>query len=729
MGSTVVQRTGTGRPAGDRRDSPRVLVTRLPAPADPAAGAGSPAEVELPVASVVLDVPLAHLDRPFDYLVPPEMSVAAQPGVRVRVRFAGKAVAGYVVQRRVGSEHPGRLSPLAAVVSPEPVLAPDLLTVARHVADRCAGTLADVLRLAVPPRHARVEAELPPAPVATGVASDPERAADRPRAAGGPVPATPWERYAGGAALLRRLADAQAPRAAVAALPGDGPALVAAAVAATVSSGRGALVVVPDARDVAAFAAAATAVLGPGSVTELTAGLGPAPRYRAWLAVRRGSARVVVGTRAAAFAPVADLGLTVCWDDGDDLLAEPRAPYPHARDVLVRRSVDQDAALLLAGHVVSPEAAALARDGFLAVLAPDRPTTRAVVPRVVAAGADSELARDPAARAARIPALVLRTVRAALADGPVLVQVPRAGYLPVLACQECRHPATCEHCSGPLSVPGSGGVATCRWCGRPAARWRCPECGSTRFRSRRVGSARTAEELGRALPGVAVVQSAAGAADGVRATVPDRPALVVATPGAEPVAAGGYAAAVLLDGDTLLARPELAAGQEALRRWVNAAALVRTAGPDTPAGSVVVVADAGQRVVQALVRWDPVGAAEAELDDRVATALPPATVVVELVGAPADVADLLARAELPATALVLGPVPLPPGAGGGPGGGSAASGMGAPAGEADRQVRALVRDRRGRGAALTRALGAAQAARTARKQPHVRLRVDPVDLG
>ena len=707
-------------------------MTGLPAPAVPADRSCAdrpPADVELPVASVVLDVPLAHLDRPFDYLVPPELSAAAQPGVRVKARFAGKAVAGYVVARRAASDHPGRLSPLVAVVSPEPVLAPELLTVARHVADRCAGTLADVLRLAVPPRHARVEAEPVAAPGAGPVAA----AGTAPAAAeSGPDPASGrpvvWDRYPGGAAFLRRVAAGQAPRAAVAALPGDGPSLAAAAVAAAVSAGRGALVVVPDARDVAAFASAVSAVVGAGLVTELTAGLGPAPRYRAWLAVRRGSARVVVGTRAAAFAPVADLGLTVCWDDGDDLLAEPRAPYPHARDVLVRRSVDQDAALLLAGHVVTPEAAALGRDGFLAVLAPDRATTRALVPRVVAAGADTELARDPAARAARIPALVLRTVRAALAEGPVLVQVPRAGYLPVLACQECRHPATCEHCSGPLSVPGAAGTATCRWCGRPAAQWRCPECGSTRFRSRRVGSARTAEELGRALPGVAVVQSAADAADGVRATVPDRPALVVATPGAEPVAAAGYAAAVLLDGDALLARTELAAGQEALRRWVNAAALVRTAGPDRPAGSVVLVADAGQRVVQALVRWDPVGAAEAELDDRVATGLPPATVVVELVGAPTEVADLLARAELPDTALVLGPVPVPPAVPGPAGRPTAGPGAAGPDGP-DRQVRALVRDRRGRGGVLTRALAGAQAARTARRQPHVRLRVDPVDLG
>ncbi len=708
----------------------------VPDPLDVAGGG-----VVLPVASVVLDVPLEHLDRPFDYLVPPGMSAAAQVGVRVRVRFAGKAVGGYVVARGSASAHPGRLTPLGAVVSAEQVLTPEVLRLARYVADRCAGTLADVLRLAVPPRHARVEAETAPDVDAVTVPT--------------PVGAGPWEPYPGGAALLRRLRSGGHPRAAVAALPGAGPALVAAAVAATVAAGRGALVVVPDGRDVAAVSAGLTAVLGAGAVTELTADLGPAQRYRSWLAVLRGTARIVVGTRAAAFAPVADLGLVVCWDDGDDLHAEPRAPHPHTRDVLVRRSVD-GAALLLAGHVLTPEAIALARDGFLAVLAPDRAATRAVVPRVVVAGDDREMARDAAARAARLPALVLRTVRVALLTGPVLVQVPRAGYLPVLACERCRHLAACTHCAGPLAVPATGAVAACRWCGRPATAWTCPECGAHRFRSRRVGSVRTAEELGRALPGVAVVQSSAtrvagtpdaGAsggdqpghvgsgrrrraggeraggerAGGVRATVPDRPALVVATPGAEPVAEHGYAAAVLLDGDVLLARPELAAAQEALRRWANAAALVRAGG------TVVLVADAGNRTVQALVRWDPVGAADAELDDRVATALPPASVVVELVGAAADTADLVARAKLPDTADVLGPVPV--NASWSAGGSLPPGPLGADGVPAGGQVRLLVRDRRGHGAALTHALSGAQAARTARKLPHVRLRVDPVDLG
>ncbi|MFD1325057.1 primosomal protein N' family DNA-binding protein, partial [Micromonospora sonneratiae] len=106
-----------------------------------------------------MDVPLAHLDRLFDYLVPAEWAETAQPGTRVRVRFAGQLVDGWLLERAEASTHTGRLMYLERLVSPEPALTPEIARLARAIADRYAGSLADVLRLAVPPRHARVEKE------------------------------------------------------------------------------------------------------------------------------------------------------------------------------------------------------------------------------------------------------------------------------------------------------------------------------------------------------------------------------------------------------------------------------------------------------------------------------------------------------------------------------------------------------------------------------------------
>ena len=132
-----------------------------------AARGGKVAAESLPVARVAVDVSLPHLDRPFDYLVPEKLSAAAVPGCRVRVRFAGRLTGGYLLQRVDKSEHEGGLAFLERVVSPEPVLTAEMFGLARAVADRYGGTLADVLRLAIPPRHAATES----AAVGGGVAA------------------------------------------------------------------------------------------------------------------------------------------------------------------------------------------------------------------------------------------------------------------------------------------------------------------------------------------------------------------------------------------------------------------------------------------------------------------------------------------------------------------------------------------------------------------------------
>ena len=776
------------------------------APKRAARGAAGPRPAaSLSVAQVAVDVSLPHLDRPFEYLVPEALDGAAIPGCRVRVRFAGRLTGGFLLQRTAESEHQGRLGYLERVVSPEPVLTPEIAGLARAIADRYGGTVADVLRLAIPPRHAAAESGAPATPrtrppacgtaeigsadigaadigtadigagdmeagdvgartgdmkagdVGSGTgdiaagdigartgdreagdigagAVDSEAArgdigttagdiASGPAGADGhgppPAPGT-WSRYAAGASFLAALAAGRAPRAVWSALPGTSwPGEIATAAAATDSAGRGVVIVVPDARDLERVDDALTAQLGPAAHVILSASLGPAERYRRWLAAERGQVRVVAGTRSAMFAPVRDLGLVVLWDEGDDLLAEPRAPYPHAREVLALRAHRAGAAALIGGFARTAEAAQLITGGWARPLAADRATVRRWAPAVVTAGEDSELARDEAARSARLPGLALRTVRAALDRGPVLFQVPRSGYLAAVACERCHAQVRCR-CGGPAQLAGARAVPRCGWCGS-AVSPDCAQCGHGRLRALVTGATRTAEELGRAFPAVPVRTSGGSR---VLARVPASPAVVVATPGAEPYADGGYAAAILLDAWALLSRPSLRAAEETLRRWMNAAALVRP-GPDE--GSVVVVADASLPVVQALIRWDPATFADRELAERRELRFPPAARMAALSGPHSAVRALLDAAELPPGTEILGPVPV---AGGDPG--TSAGPAGDPAGplgqEAD-AVRFLVRAPRSGGTALAAVLHAGQAARTARKEPGtVRLELDPAEL-
>ncbi|MFT4165359.1 MAG: primosome assembly protein PriA, partial [Microlunatus sp.] len=327
----------------------------------------------LPVARVAVDVSLAHLDRPFDYRVAAADDELAVPGARVRVRFAGRLRDGFVLERLARSDSDRELSPIWKVISAEPVLTPEIATLVRAVADHCAGCFADVVRLAVPPRHAATEqadrVERPPLPdLGAGAVS----------ALAG---------YPSGPEFLTALGAGGRPRAYWQVIPsadptGDWADGLAVAARATADSGRSAVLVVPDQRDLARLRAACTRWLGRSGFVVLTSETGPAARYRAFLAAVRGDVRVVIGNRAAAYAPVRDLGLVGLWDDGDDLLAEPRAPYPHTRTVLALRAAQGRSAVLFAGYGRSCETEQWLQHGWLRALAAGRTQTRHTAPRL-----------------------------------------------------------------------------------------------------------------------------------------------------------------------------------------------------------------------------------------------------------------------------------------------------------------------------------------------------------
>lgn len=674
-----------------------------------------------PVARVRVDSTLPQVDRTFDYRVPAELSEDAVPGARVRVLFNGHELTGYIEERAATTDWTRTsLLPLKSVLSRVPSAAPEIFALAEALADRYASTVANVLRLAVPPRIAALDKKYAPllpgyesaylgdsAPVSTSDTPEiaepentaPEHAEYEPAAAsatssatassatdpyawlatpGAPAPfvldppalnpdapdaASVFSDYENGAEFIEDVAGGAATRAVMTVLPGHlehtWADVLATALATAAASGRGAIAVVPTAKNLDLLEAALAERLPADSFVRLSSDSTPHTRYHGFVKARLGRVPVVIGTRAAAYAPVANLGLVVCWDDGDSSLLEQRAPYCHARDVLLLRASAENTAALFAGFSMSSEAARLVRTRWASHVRAPRALVRDFSPRIFSTGSEFELARDPLAAMARIPHLAFEHARRALARGPVLVQVARSGYIPSFSCERCRMPARCGECSGPLSVASGSSVPSCSWCGRLAQQWRCSECGFTHWRYSAAGATRTAEELGRAFPNVPVISSAG---DHVRASVGPEPALVVATPGAEPVAFGGYAAALLLDADKMLRFDSLRAPEAALRRWLNAAALVRPAALE---GTVVTTASPSP-VEQALVRWDPAWFAREELEERAQTGLPPAVRTAAVTGAEADVRafmeEFLGSSALPERVReqlrIVGPVPL-----------------------------------------------------------------------
>ncbi|WP_029144252.1 hypothetical protein [Microbacterium luticocti] len=597
------------------------------------------------VGRVLVDSPLPQLDRLFDYAIGDDLADTAVPGVRVKVplRSAGRVVDGYLVEIGEADAADRPLSQIDAVVSPVPVLPHRLYTLARRVADRAAGSAGDILRLVVPKRMVRAEKAWLAAAAPEAAHIDAARASRADDVLG---------EYPG---LTDAVNDAR--RVALDAPPhpvrlsetdtvGAWALLLAAAAAHTLARGQSAVLVVPDHRDLDQVQRALAELVPETAVVRMDAEQSGPERYAAYLRVLADAPCVVIGKRSAVYAPAASLGLIAIWDDGDPLLSEPLSPGVHARDAALVRQELEPCALVFAGHTRTTDVQRLVEAGWVREV----PAARRRSPRVVLSAT-----REGEARGARVPSAAFAAAREALRTGPVLVQVARPGYAPTLVCAECRRPARCAVCGGPLRAARPGAVPQCSWCGRAAHGWTCG-CGSTRVRMASSGSERTADELGRAFPGTRVIL-----ADGEHpvAAVGAAPALVIATRGAEPIAVDGYRAVLLLDGDRMLQADDLRITESALRWWSNAAAL---AAPGAP---VHLVGVAGP-VARALATWTQPAYARAELAERAPLKMPPAVRVAVVEGTARQVQAALAAVHEAVPGLdadaVLGPVPVGDGA-------------------------------------------------------------------
>jgi primosomal protein N' (replication factor Y) (superfamily II helicase) len=589
-------------------------------------------------ARVCVDVAPAHLDRPFDYRVPAGRHVAV--GQRVRVSFAGRRRTGWVLAvADAPATDPGRVRELDAVEGDHTWFGASDLATFRWVAERFAGTLADVLRHALPPRVAAVEREASTwgAPAATSPALRP------------PCPTSAWRAYAA-SGLLRAAASPErldpAPAFWWRALPGeDDVALLCDLVARCLAAGRSALVLAPDR---AAPLPDAVLELAGSAAADLRAE-GQRDRYRAFLRCRSGHARVAVGERSAAFAPLRDLGLVIVADEASPAYKERRAPRHHSREVALARGRFAGATTVLTGDVPSPRLWRLLRDGHVTAAHGHRGEERERAPLVEVADRST-----PGRAWRRLGDLPSRRIGEAVARrGAAVVVAARGGEGAALACRACGARRRCPVCDGSLRPARDARPDwDCPACGWADAPFPCATCGADDTAPLAAGAGRLARELARAYPEAEVARMEGFDAPGPRR----RPAIGVLTRGSVVIRPGWLGAAgadvvVLPDADAFLRRAAFDAAEDALRLWF---AVARWAGR-----VVLETREPAHPAVQALVRWDPEGFWHSEADRRAALAYPPAASLV-LVRAPADelpdVSDEL-RAALPPDCEVLGPGP------------------------------------------------------------------------
>ena len=520
-----------------------------------------PTASDLPVASVWVDSGIATLTEPFSYLIPEKLSSQIKIGSRVQVPFKDKHLEGIVIDRTPFTPDAKEFKSIYKLLGDFPVASQETIELISLTASFWGGSPHDVVRSAIPPRVASAEKSLALTP-------------------------TPARSKSESTATFHLLPPKVEPVA----------ALVSLVTNQKTSGAR--LVIVPSARELNRLAA--LLVQAGIAFTSLDSNLPRADRYRNFLTVSLGGSELVIGMRGAIFASIPDLTDIFLHQESSEHYFERRTPYWNAREVAWMRSKLSRVNLHLTGYVPSLDVA-LDIDAKEVKYQASREKITVVA--------------QPSSSGELIPSKIYQQIRKALLLGPVLFLVPAKGYATAISCAKCRNIAMCE-CGGKLSKSSAKSEPVCVLCSKKYQNWKCGWCGEARVFLASRGIERFAEEIGRSFPNQLVIQSTA---NDPRDYVGNEPALVISTPGVEPIAESGYAAVVILQVDRFLSSSASNGIERAYANFFAASALL------SDSGVIALVHDDGAPIISALTTWNPATISKREIEQRVSLQLPPIT--------------------------------------------------------------------------------------------------------
>jgi primosomal protein N' (replication factor Y) len=470
----------------------------------------------LPFARVRVDTGVFHLDQLYDYVIPEKLSDSIQTGVRVQLPFGNRETEGIVVERLLQPERAGDLKSITKVLSPLPVATTESLKLIDSISHHFACNPWDVIRSAIPPRVASVDKN-----VSCGV-PDPQGSCKK---------STNFQTLAPFIQAHEQIV----------------PLVKENQLVGSV------LIIAPDEKDVdLIIAALETASI---EVFKLTAAMPREERYRNYLQAIHGPNSIVVGTRSAIFAPVKNLATIIIHKESSYDHYELRSPGWNSRSIALMRAKAESLNLILTGFSPSIEVAQLIDDREVKYQNSKQSVN-------VKAFNPSE--------GALLPGRIFSEVKKALNNGPVLFIAPRKGYGNALLCAHCRNVASCD-CGGRLSVSAKNKAPSCVHCGKSFNEWKCSFCNRDKQYLAGRGIERAAEEISRAFPGFPVIVSAG---DVIKDQIDPKPALVLATAGAQPQVSGGYAAVVVLDGIRFFSHTDLRTQERARELFLESSSLI-----------------------------------------------------------------------------------------------------------------------------------------------------------
>ena len=275
--------------------------------------------------------------------------------------------------------------------------------------------------------------------------------------------------------------------------------------------GRSVMILVPEIALTPQMMARFTAYFG-DRVALLHSGLRMTERYDQYKRIRRGEARIVLGTRSAVFAPLVELGLIVMDEEQEGSYESENAPCYHARDVAKYRCAQEGARLLLGSATPTVETAWHAEKGDYGLLELRQRFNRQALPRVIVADLRHELRQG---RSTVISQPLYDELQKNMAAGEQsILFLNRRGSSRQLLCPQCSYVPECPRCSVYLTYHSANDRLMCHYCGfsQPAPE-RCPDCGGA-LKHIGFGTQRVEEELRELFPDTEVLRMDADTVSG-----------------------------------------------------------------------------------------------------------------------------------------------------------------------------------------------------------------------